>query len=62
VELAERVKNLKGKFLLSLNDVPEIRRIFESFKIRRLELPYSSQRQAGKIYQELLISNYSLPE
>jgi DNA adenine methylase len=61
VELAERLKNLKGKFLLSLNDAPEIRRIFAEFKIRNLELTYSSQRQAGKKYQELLISNYSLP-
>src|SRR5215467_12101250 len=48
VELAERLKNLKGKFLLSLNDVPEIRKIFGDFKIRTLELAYSSQRHSGK--------------
>src|ERR1700739_2486156 len=59
-ELAERVKNLKGKFLLSLNDVPETRRIFHSFHIRPLQLVYSSQRKAGKRYNELLISNYKL--
>jgi len=62
VELTEHLMQLKGKFLLSLNDVPETRRIFRSFNIRPLALVYSSQRQAGKRFQELLISNYTLPE
>jgi DNA adenine methylase len=55
------LKELKGKFLLSLNDTPEIRRIFRDFNIKILEMTYSSQRKAGKKYQELLISNYTLP-
>ncbi len=62
IELAEHLKKLKGKFLMSLNDTPEIRRIFSSFNIKTLEMTYSSQRKAGKKYQELLISNYMLPE
>jgi DNA adenine methylase len=61
VELAALLKNLKGRFLLSLNDKPEIRRIFASFKIHRLNFSYSAQRKAGKTYNEVLISNYSLP-
>jgi DNA adenine methylase len=61
VELAGRLKELKGKFLLSLNDSPEIRRIFRDFNIKILEMTYTSQRKAGKKYQELLISNYTLP-
>lgn len=61
VEMAERLAKLKGKFLLSLNDVPEIRRIFADFNIKTLEMTYSSQRISGKKYQELLISNYTLP-
>ncbi len=60
VQMAARLSRLKGKFLLSLNDVPEIRRIFASFRIRTLEMTYSSQRKAGKRYQELLIANYQL--
>lgn len=60
VELAGRLKKLKGKFLLSLNDTPEIRRIFRDFKIKSLEMTYSSQRKPGKKYQELLIANYPL--
>jgi DNA adenine methylase len=61
VAMAEQLKKLKGKFLLSLNDVPEMRRIFKDFNIKALEMTYSSQRKAGKKYSELLISNYSLP-
>jgi len=61
VEMAERLQTIKGKFLLSLNDVPEMRRIFADFNIKTLEMTYSSQKKAGKKYYELLISNYLLP-
>jgi DNA adenine methylase len=58
VEMAERLKKLKGNFLLSLNDGPEIRKLFGAFNISRLEMTYSAQKKAGRKYQELLISNY----
>lgn len=61
VELAERLKMLKGKFLLSLNDTPETRRIFAGFTIKTIQMTYTSQRKVGKKFQELLISNYALP-
>jgi DNA adenine methylase len=57
-ELADRLKKLKGKFLLSINDVPAIRRFFSDFEITTMQFAYSSQRKAGRLYQELLISNY----
>jgi DNA adenine methylase len=61
IEMAKQLKKIKGRFLLSLNDVPEIRRIFAEFEIKPLQMTYSSQRKAGKRYQELLISNYRIP-
>lgn len=61
VELASLLKNLKGRFLLSLNDRPEVREIFNDFKVHGLTFSYSSQRKAGKTYKEVLIFNYSLP-
>jgi DNA adenine methylase len=61
VELAERLAKIEGKFILSLNDEPEIRRIFAGFNIKNFEMTYSTQRKSGKRYQELLISNYRLP-
>jgi DNA adenine methylase len=57
-ELAERLAKLKGKCVLSLNDVPEVRRIFRAFHIRQIELAYTAQQTAGKRFRELLITNY----
>jgi DNA adenine methylase len=60
VELASLLKNLKGKFLLSLNDKPEVRKIFSTFNISDVTLSYSSQQKPGKTFKELFISNYTL--
>jgi DNA adenine methylase len=62
IELAERLSKIDGKFLLSLNDGPEIRRIFRHFNIINFEMTYSSQRKSGKKYRELLIANYLTPD
>ncbi len=60
VEMATLLKGIKGKFLLSLNDTPEVRTIFSAFRISGITLAYSSQPQAGRKYKEVLISNYPL--
>ncbi len=57
-QLAERLKTVQGKFLLSLNDVPQVRAFFEGFVIRDIDLHYSAQRAAGRRYQEVIITNY----
>jgi DNA adenine methylase len=61
VELAGLLKSLKGNFLLSLNDTPEVRKIFAAFALSSLTLSYSAQQKAGKTFKEVLISNYVLP-
>ncbi len=58
IELAKRLCDLHGKFILSLNDVPEVRRIFHRFYLREIELAYTAQQTAGKRFRELLITNY----
>jgi DNA adenine methylase len=60
IALEQRLEKLDGKFILSLNDVPEVRRIFARFKMREIDLPYTAQREAGKRFRELLISNFPL--
>lgn len=40
-EMAERLANLKGQFILSLNDRPEVRSIFSRFTFQPVELTYS---------------------
>lgn len=56
--LAERLGPLKGKFVLSLNDVPEVRTIFRKFKLKTIQLAYTAQQTAGKRFKELLITNF----
>jgi len=57
-QMAERLGGLKAKFVLSLNDVPEVRRIFEQFKFHEIELHYTAQKKAGRRYRELIITNF----
>lgn len=58
-DLAGLLAGIKGKFLLSINDTPEIRQIFKRFSIAEVDLKYSMGKQAGSRSQtrtELLIS------
>jgi DNA adenine methylase len=55
----EALKNIKGKFLLSYNDSPNIRDLFKNFKIETIKTSYEHTQNTGKrIKNELLISNY----
>jgi DNA adenine methylase len=58
VRMAGYLKEVKGKFLLSLNDRPEVREIFSAFDIMPVTVSYSLNRKAGKHNTELLIKNY----
>lgn len=61
VKLRDQLRSVKGMFVLSINDVPEIRELFAEFTIREIELPYTAQREAGKLFTELVIANFPLP-
>lgn len=56
-ELAKLLKVIKGKFIMSINDVPEIRAIFKGFYIKEVNTRYTTGIQPGKQAAELLISN-----
>jgi DNA adenine methylase len=57
-KMAEILDGLKGKFVLSLNDLPEVRALFKRFKMRGIDLHYTAQRAAGRRYKEVLITNF----
>jgi DNA adenine methylase len=57
-ELEMIVRKLKGKFLLSINDHPEVRKLFAGFKVEEVSLPYTIQKHKGRRYNELFIKNY----
>ncbi|HPS07286.1 MAG TPA: DNA adenine methylase [Kiritimatiellia bacterium] len=57
-ELSDALRSIKGTFLLTLNDHPEVRRIFSHFMIHQIATRYSvagSSKQ--KRVSELLITN-----
>lgn len=56
-ELAKLLNVIKGKFIMSINDVPEIRAIFKGFYIKEVNTSYTVGTQSGKQAAELLISN-----
>lgn len=54
--LAGRLKGLKGRFILSINDTPEIRATFDGFEMREVTTTYSVVgRGKTKTAAELLI-------
>ena len=57
-KLAEQLVALKGKFLLSLNDVPEVREIFGMFQIGSVTTRYSCAASQNILAKEVLIRNY----
>jgi DNA adenine methylase len=57
-KMAEQLKSLKGSFLLSLNDVPEVRRIFSGFTQMEVRTAYSAAVDRIKPVSELLIKNF----
>ncbi len=56
--LATLLQSIKGRFVLSIDDVPQIRELYRDSKISEIELPYTAQREAGKRFQELIITNF----
>jgi DNA adenine methylase len=54
--MAEQLRGLKGVFLLSLNDRPEVRRIFSGFMIEAVEVTYSVNGGRQGTFGEVLIS------
>lgn len=56
--------NLKGKFILTCNNKPELRKLFNDFVLKENEVHYSisGTSDACKKYSELIITNYTNPE
>lgn len=58
--LKEKLINLKGKFLLTINDHEQVREWYKGFNIKEVEVTYSVSKEPkarGK-YKELIITNY----
>lgn len=59
VAIAESMRAMKGRAVLSINDHPEIRRVFEGFTLVPLQIRYTIGRErAGDAAGELIIKNW----
>ena len=57
-KMADILSGIKGKFILSINDHKEMRRVFKFFKIKPVTLKYSVSVNKNTEGKELLIINY----
>lgn len=64
VRLRDTLHRIKGKFLLSYNDCPEVRELYKGFMMHAFTRPHSmvQRYEAGREFPELLIGNYDLYE
>ncbi len=58
--LAEQLATIKGRFLLSLNDRPEVREIFANFQMETEKTTYTISQKQSKEVGEVLISNFDI--
>lgn len=56
VKLAEQLAGIRGKFLMSINDVPQIRDIFQAFSIHEVNTTYTIGAK-NKDIVELIVTN-----
>ena len=54
--MADLLRGIKGRFILSLNDTPEVRATFEGFEIEEVETRYSVNAKATRRAREVLIT------
>jgi DNA adenine methylase len=60
--LASQPAALRGRFILSINDAPEIRAIFAAFALEAVELSYTlAGSDAAQDVRELIVTPHDLP-
>lgn len=60
-DMAERLARLKGRFMVSLNDRPEVRQIFSNFPMLKVGLTYTIAGGQGKDVGEVIIMDSKEP-
>jgi DNA adenine methylase len=57
-KMADTLGRIKGKFILSINDWPEIRDLFAAFRFEEVSLTYTVAAGGATVAAELIISNF----
>lgn len=55
-QLAEQLASIQGCFPLSINDVPQIGKLFGQFNLETVQVKYTLSDRGSKDAQELIIS------
>ncbi len=55
--LAEQLRGIRGRFMMTINDVPEIREIFAGFAFDQVDTTYTIAKGASQRAGELIITN-----
>lgn len=58
IYLAEKLGNINGKFIMSINNTEEIRSIYKMFYMEEVKTKYSVSRDNNQDVTELLIKNF----
>lgn len=59
-KLRDQLASVKGKFIMSINNAPEIRELFKDFNLREVGTKYTISAAGSKDVVELLISNFEM--
>lgn len=64
LKLRDLLKGIKGKFILSLNDVPEVREIFADFYFttRLIRWSLNAKSESENNGKEIIITNFEIPD
>lgn len=60
-EMADRLAGIKGRFIISLNDTPEVRETFSRFQFADVDLTYTVSGGAGKGVGEVIVLDGKKP-
>ena len=58
--LRDTLADIKGKFMVTINDHPQVRRWYKDFNVEEVKVAYSvsKEQKSRKEYGELIITNY----
>ena len=59
IRLAEAMRQIKGKAILTINDHPDMRKVFEGFRVETAKINYTvGGSGTGQNRQEMIVMNW----
>ena len=58
--MADQLSRIKGKFMLSINDHPDIREVFKDFGHKEVSLLYTVGQKGPTEANELIFTNFEM--